>query len=70
MATVLLNGRAVPVHTVRKGSLYSARIKLKPGGHKLTVSIIFAPSTRLGPRTLHETVRGCPRTVAAPLFTG
>jgi hypothetical protein len=67
---VLLNGRRVPVRAVQKGKLYSARIIPGPGSHKFTVSVVFAASTQLGPRTLHETVRGCPHVVASPSLTG
>ena len=66
---VLIDGRAVPVHAVRKGSIYRAHLKLRPGSHRLTVSLVFAASTHLGPRTLHQTVRGCDPAVA-PAFTG
>jgi hypothetical protein len=68
--TLVLDGRPVTVHVVRKASLNRAPIKLRPGAHKLTVSVIFAASTHLGPRTLHETVQGCAPTAPAPSFTG
>jgi hypothetical protein len=67
---VLLNGRKLPVHAIHKGKLYSVRVNSGPGTHKLTVSVVFAASSQLGPRTLHETVRGCPHVVTSPSLTG
>lgn len=63
-----LNSRKVRGHSVRRGSRYSASIRLSPGPHKLTVEVRFKSSSQTPRRTFHRAMFGC-RT-GPPEFTG
>lgn len=61
------------IKTVRKGSLYSARVnpqKLSLGVHRLVARVTFQASRHAKSRTLRASFQRCGKRLVAPRFTG
>jgi Thrombospondin type 3 repeat len=61
------------IKTVRKGSLFSARVnpqKLRLGVHRLVATVTFEASRHAKSRTLRASFQRCGKRLVAPRFTG
>jgi hypothetical protein len=55
-----LGSRPITGHSIHSGTRYTARIRLPPGSHTLTVKVKFQPYTHARVRTFRRIVAACP----------
>jgi hypothetical protein len=73
IATVVFRLDGKKIKTVKKGSLFSARVnpqKLSLGVHRLVATVTFQASRHAKSRTLRASFQRCGKRLVAPRFTG